>query len=220
MAEAYGDYILRTGGEFGAWENLFNRYFYESRFRDLEAPIVDLGPGRCAFTRQAPDKIIAVDNAPAVVDHYESEGLDIRLGTAYELPFEDASVSGLYSCWLLEHLDNPVGFLTEVRRILRPGGYICLIVPSTESLNRGFYDDYTHIRPFTHASLKQLAEDARFSRHRTRYLFWTRGLRRLIPSLGEDRLLRVLALMDQISQRSGKLVNRQNLVFEAKRSNT
>ncbi len=220
MAEAYGDYILRTGGEFGAWENLFNRYFYESRFRDLEAPIVDLGPGRCAFTRQAPDKIIAVDNAPSVVDHYGSEGLDIRLGSAYELPFEDASVSGLYSCWLLEHLDNPVGFLTEVRRILRPGGYICLIVPSAESLNRGFYDDYTHIRPFTHASLKQLAEDARFSRHRTRYLFWTRGLRRLIPSLGEDRLLRVLALMDQISQRSGKLVNRQNLVFEAKRSNT
>jgi SAM-dependent methyltransferase len=215
MADAYGDYILRTGREIDAWENLFNRYFYESRFRHLEAPIVDLGPGRCAFTRQASDKIISVDNAPAVVDRYKLEGLDIRLGSAYDLPFEDASVSGLYSCWLLEHLADPMGCLTEVRRILRPGGYACLIVPSAESLNRGFYDDYTHLRPFTHASMKQLSQDAGLSRHRTRYLFWTRGLRRLIPSLGEDRLLRVLAVMDGISQRSRKLVNRQNLVFEA-----
>lgn len=215
MADAYGDYILRTGRKIEAWENLFNRYLYESRFRGLEAPIIDLGPGRCAFTRQASDKIIAVDDSFAIVDRYKAEGLDIRLGSAYDLPFEDASVSGLYCCWLLEHLDNPLRCLTEVRRVLRTGGYTCLIVPSAESLSRGFYDDYTHLRPFTHESMRQLAEDAGFSRHRTNYLFWTRGLRRLIPSLGEDSLLSVLAIADRIAQRSRKLVNRYNLVFEA-----
>jgi hypothetical protein len=62
----------------------------------LEAPIVDLGPGRCAFTRQDSNKIVAFDNAPGVVDQYKLEGLDIRLGTAYELPLEDASVSGVF----------------------------------------------------------------------------------------------------------------------------
>jgi SAM-dependent methyltransferase len=112
-------------------------------------------------------------------------------------------------------LDDQLRCLTEVRRILRPGGYACFIVPSVESLTRGFYDDYTHLRPFSHATMKQLAEDARFSRYRSRYLFWTRGLRRLIRSLGEERLLGILATMDRISQRSRKLVNRQNLVFEA-----
>ena len=96
MTDAYGEYLLRTGMEIDAWERLFNRYFYNSRFRGLEAPIVDLGPGRCAFTRQAPDKIVPVDNAPAVVDHYKLEGLDIRLGSAYDLPFAGESVSGLY----------------------------------------------------------------------------------------------------------------------------
>ena len=116
-----------------------------------------------APSRQASDKIIAVDNAPAVVDHYKLEGLDIRLGTAYELPFEDASASGVFSCWLLEHLDDPLRCLTEVKRVLRPGGYACFIVPSVESLNRGFYDDYTHLRPFSQATMKQLAEDARFA---------------------------------------------------------
>ena len=217
VPDPYGDYILRTGGAVDAWENLFNRYFYESRFRELEAPIVDLGPGRCAFTRLSPNRIIAVDTSSSVVARYRMEGLDIRLGSAYDLPFEDESVSGLYSCWLLEHLDDPLRCMTQVRRILRPGGYVCLIVPSADSLIHGFYDDYTHVRPFSHASMKQLAEDAGFSRYRTRYLFWTRGLRRLIPFLGEERLLRVLKTMDGISQRSRRLVNKQNLVFEARR---
>jgi hypothetical protein len=63
--------------------------------------------------------------------------------------------------------------------------------------------------------MKQLAEDAGFSRYRTTFLFWTRGLRRFIPLLGEDRLMRVLATTDRVSQRSCRLVNRRNLVFEA-----
>jgi SAM-dependent methyltransferase len=215
VTDAYGEYILRTGADIEPWETVFNRYLYRSRFRDLEAPIVDLGPGRCAFTRQAPNRIIGVDNAPAVVDRFRSEGLDVRLGSAYDLPFEDATVSGVYSCWLLEHLQEPLRCMIEVRRVLRRGGYACFIVPSVESLDRGFYDDYTHIRPFSHASMRQLAEDARFTKHETRYLFWTRGLRRLIPSLGEDRLLRILATMDRVSQHGSRLVNKQNLVFEA-----
>ena len=215
VTSGYGDYILRTGAEISQWEELFNRYLYESRFRHLERPIVDLGPGRCAFVRQAVEKIIAVDNASSLVDHFSIEGLDIRAGSAYDLPFEDGKVAALYCCWLLEHLDDPLRCLVEVRRVLRPGGYACFVVPSAESLRRGFYDDYTHVRPFTHASMTQLAKDAGFTRHQTHYLFWTRGLRRLVPLVGPSGLLRILAAMDRVSQRSRRLVNRQNLLFEA-----
>jgi len=172
MADAYGDHIYAQAKRSTPGE----RYFYESRFRDLETPIVDLGPGRCTFTRQGLRQDYSVDNSPAVVDRYGSEGLDIRLGSAYDLPFEDASVSGFYCRWLLEHLDNPVRCLTEMRRVLHPGGYACFIISSAESLNRGFYDDYTHVRPSTHASMKQLAEDAGFPRPRTSGALSGRGL--------------------------------------------
>jgi SAM-dependent methyltransferase len=210
--DSYGDYILSTGKTTEAWEALFNRYFFESRFAKYER-IVDLGPGRCAFSRQAPEKIVAVDNAPAIVERYRREGVDIRLGSAYELPFADVSVDAVYSCWLFEHLEDPAAAMVEIARVLRPGGYVCLIVPSEKSLRRGFYNDYTHVRPFTATSMRQLADVARFSRNRTDYLFWTRGLRRLIPVLGEDRMIKILRLSEAALWRL-HIANRLSLVFE------
>jgi hypothetical protein len=208
------DYVLRTGREIEAWENLFNRYFYESRFRGLEAPIIDLGPGRCAFTRQASDKIIAVDDSSAIVDRYKAEGFDIRLGSAYDLPFRTpvcpaSIVVGCLSIWTTRCGASPrcaVSFVLAVTRVSSFLPWSPLAVAFTTT---------TRIYDPSRTTMRQLAEDAGFSRHRTNYLFWTRGLRRLIPSLGEDRLLRVLAIADRIAQRSRKLVNRQNLVFEA-----
>jgi SAM-dependent methyltransferase len=210
--DSYGDYILRTGREIESWEEVFNGYLYESRFKEMER-VVDLGPGRCAFTHQSPQRIIAIDSSPAVVEQYSHEGLDIRLGSAYEIPLADSSVDGLFSCWLLEHLEEPDRCVRETYRILRPGGYACFVVPSAESLRRGFYDDFTHIRPFTPASCHQLAEAGGFDRHSASYLFWTRGLRHFIPSIGMGRVAALIRQLDLYGRRIG-LVNRYNLLFE------
>jgi len=214
MAEddEYGDYILRTGRSVASWQDVFNSYLFNSRFRGMDR-VVDLGPGRCDFTRQSPDTVVAVDNSPSIVERYSSEGLDIRLGSAYEMPFEDGSVDALYSCWLLEHLEEPQTCIRETNRILKDGAYACFVVPSAESLWRGFYDDYTHLRPFTKASCAQLATDGGFETHSASYLFWTRGLRRLIPILGKSRTEEILHQMDVRARKFG-VVNKYNLLFE------
>ncbi|WP_141576700.1 class I SAM-dependent methyltransferase [Actinomadura sp. WMMA1423] len=211
MVDTYGDYILDTGRH-EAWERLFHAYIRRSRFQGRDE-IVEVGPGRCAFTRSAPDRIIAVDNAPALVDHYKKEGLDIRLGSADDLPLEDGSMDALYSCWLLEHLTDPVPALREARRVLRPGGYALFVVPSVRSLTRGFYSDYTHVRPYNAQSLAQVARAAGFERFAVEHLFWTRGLRRLIPLAGERRTMRAVRIGDVVGRRFG-VVNRDNLLFE------
>jgi ubiquinone/menaquinone biosynthesis C-methylase UbiE len=211
MVDTYGTHILDSG-QHGAWERLFNRYMFESRFRDRNE-IIDLGPGRCAFTKLAPERIIAVDNSPAVVDHYKSEGLHIRLGSADNLPFPDSSVDAVYSCWLLEHLSDPVMALRETRRVLRPNGYGLFIVPSVRSLARGFYNDYTHIRPYSPQSLAQVARAASLTNFSSKHLFWTKGLRRLIPLIGDQRMMGLLRLSDSMG-RNVRCVNRDNLMFE------
>jgi SAM-dependent methyltransferase len=211
MSVTYGSHILETGRD-EPWELLFNRYLFESRFR-YYSKIIDLGPGRCAFTRLAPERITAVDNAPAIVDHYKSEGLDIRLGSADNLPFPDCSADAIYSCWLLEHLDDPVRALAETRRVLRPNGYGLFVVPSVRSLTRGFYNDYTHVRPYSPQSLAQVARAAGFPHFSVEHLFWTRGLRRLIPLTGNNRMLKLLRLSDTLG-RGLRCVNRDNLLFE------
>ena len=130
MPEPYGNYILRTGkGLVGEFELILGAHWYRSLFAGMR-PIADVGPGRCWFTKQSPPDIIAVDNSPELVRHYAREGLDIRLGDACRLPFEDGQLQGIFCCWLLDHLPEPVLAFSEFHRVLRPGGFLCVIVPT------------------------------------------------------------------------------------------
>lgn len=210
---SYADYILSTGGELGAWEEVFGRYLYQSRFAGLD-PILDVGPGRCWFTRQAPERIIGLDVEADLVAHYRSLGLRLELGSVTDIPFPEGYFAGVFCCWLFEHLHEPEVALGEVRRTLAPRGYACVIVPSARTVASTFYDDYTHVRPYTERSLIQLAGAAGFGRFQVKPLFWTRGAGRLAARVGGARMVGALRLLDTAGRRVG-LANRDNLVLEA-----
>ncbi len=209
----YGDYILNTGQGLEQWEAAFGAYLYASRFQGRR-PILDIGPGRCWFTKQDPDNVVALDTEPAIVARYQSEGLNIVQGSIYDIPFPDSEFGAVFSCWLLEHLADAENAISEVARVTRPGGYVCLIVPSARSLLRGFYDDYTHVRPYTEVSLRELGRAGGFSSVDVQHLFWTRGSGRTASRIGSRTLSRLFAVSDRTVRRVG-LVNRNNLVFEA-----
>ncbi|MEK7993446.1 MAG: class I SAM-dependent methyltransferase [Planctomycetota bacterium] len=187
------------------------RYIWLSRFSEFHS-VCDLGAGRCTFLSQAPHRIIGIDNSPQVVEHFRSQGFDIRLGDAYAIPLPDAHCHGVFCCWLLEHLESPERCVAEIFRILRPGGYACILVPSTKTLLHGFYDDFTHIRPFTLKSCQWMAAAAGFSTVRARYL-WTRYVR-LAEPFGELIYLRLARFADVYLRRFG-LVNRRTILLEA-----
>jgi len=46
------------------------------------------------------------------------------------IPFADASFDFLFCIEVLEHVPNPYGALTEMHRVLRPGGVLVLSVPN------------------------------------------------------------------------------------------
>ncbi len=72
------------------------------------------------------------------------------------LPFPDNHFDVIYSKSFLEHLREPGSFLEEAYRVLKPGGLLLSMVPDWESQYKIFYDDYTHVRPFTMVSLKNI----------------------------------------------------------------
>jgi len=63
---------------------------------------------------------------------------------------------------VLEHLHNPVFFIREINRVTKKGGTIFLSTPNWSYSYKNFFDDYTHIRPYTKKSLYHIFEDNNF----------------------------------------------------------
>jgi ubiquinone/menaquinone biosynthesis C-methylase UbiE len=209
----YGQYILTTGeGIVGQIEMVWGRFWYESRFQGMQ-PVADVGPGRCWFTRQNPGGIVAIDNAPDLVEHYQAQHLRITLGSAYEMPFPDGYFEGVFCCWLLEHLAEPQRAAAEFHRVLKPGGLCSIVVPTPADM-AAFYADYTHIRPFTATSLRQLAAAAGFARSRSENLPWTPGVRQIHGRFGEQASYRYMLFADRYLRRLG-VRNRDHIVLDA-----
>ena len=81
-----------------------------------------------------------------------------------KIPLKDNCVDFVFSKSVIEHLQNPVNFIQESFRVLKPGGKIIIMTPSWVHNHWGpFYIDYTHVTPFTLPSLKDFLELNNFS---------------------------------------------------------
>jgi len=70
------------------------------------------------------------------------------------LPFDTSSVDVVFTKSVIEHLTDWRWFLQEIHRILRPGGRLVIMTPDWHSQWRMFWDDPTHVHPFTVQGLK------------------------------------------------------------------
>jgi len=70
-------------------------------------------------------------------------GADILCDLNGPWPFPDNSVGVLRAAHIFEHLRDPIHTMNEAYRVLAPGGWLLLEVPSTDG--RGAFQDPTHI---------------------------------------------------------------------------
>ena len=117
----------------------------DGTFLDGKA-VVDLGCGdqyiRKAFEdRGATYRGIDVDECNLEVESFpvENDSQDIAVCLA-----------------LIEHLQDPGHFLAETLRGLKPGGLLWLSTPDIEACGAKFWNDPTHVHPYTRASLRTL----------------------------------------------------------------
>lgn len=57
---------------------------------------------------------------------------------------------------LIEHIEAIHPFMEEVQRILHPEGSVYIRTPDIKKVGFVFYDDFTHIRPFSPMGLNHL----------------------------------------------------------------
>jgi len=90
--------------------------------------------------------------------------LDIRECDLEEdnLPFEDESFDYVYSKSVIEHVYNTQHFVKETHRVLKPGGVTVQLTPDWATDYKIFWDDPTHVKPFTRKGLQNAFKLADF----------------------------------------------------------
>jgi SAM-dependent methyltransferase len=125
--------------------------FVESICREIgkRTPrILDVGCGTGANLQMLSQFGVAegVDISSEALDFCRARGLSkVRQGAAESLPYEDASFDLVTGLDVVEHLDNDVAGLREMRRVLRPRGRALLFVPAFMFL-WGVQDDISRHR--------------------------------------------------------------------------
>ena len=111
-----------------------------------------------------------VDISEDALAFCRARGLDrVKLGAAEELPYEDGTFDLVTALDVVEHMDDDVAGLKEMRRVLRPGGRVLLFVPTFMFL-WGLQDDVSHHRRrYRLPELRRALEQAGFEVERSTY---------------------------------------------------
>lgn len=117
-------------------------------------------------------RMAAIDSDPALIGALRAktgaEQLDLRHGDATAMPFPDASFDGVLLIEVIEHVSGTDDLLAEISRVLKPGGRLCIGVPTayTERLYWRLHPEYarnaTHVTIFSLDRLRRHLDRAGF----------------------------------------------------------
>ena len=101
--------------------------------------LLDVGCGPATITADlaehvAPGRVVGLDAAPGALEAARatlaerglSGQVELTTGDVMALPFDDDSFDVVHAHQVLQHLGDPVGALTEMRRVARPGGIVAV----------------------------------------------------------------------------------------------
>ena len=125
---------------------------------------LDLVKGYCAET-------IAIEPAQFYHDALTSKG---HIGFSYctEVSSEWVGKIDLATCFdVIEHVENPLEFLQDIRKVLKPGGKLLVSTPNAEDIllellpqeYRSFFYRLVHTWYFNNQSFEHLAKEAGYS---------------------------------------------------------
>lgn len=163
------------------------------RVTDRRPRILDVGCGTGAnlIMLSKHGDAEGVDVSEDALAFCRERGLDkVRLGAGEELPYEDATFDLVTALDVVEHMDDDLAGLSEMRRVLRPGGRVLLFVPTFMFL-WGVQDEVSnHRRRYRLPQLQRVLEQAGFEIERMTYA----NITFFLPILAIRKLMRLTGM--------------------------
>ena len=171
------DYELQTHeAEDRHWWYRGRRTVLERVLADLRLPararILDAGCGSgrnmIEFARHGTVTGIELSDTSVALARERGAG-EVVEGSVLEMPFDADAFDLAASLDVIEHLQDDLQALRELRRVVAPGGSLLVTVPAYQWLWSGHDEINHHFRRYTRRSLQQVGEQAGWHQVRTTY---------------------------------------------------
>ncbi len=108
--------------------------------------VLDLGSGDRFLKKEFEERAI-------VYKDYDINDIDFEVDKFKD---EDNKFDLIVSLAVIEHIENPSLFLSECKRVLKSKSCIYLSTPNWKYSRDTFWNDPTHVKPYSEASLKDI----------------------------------------------------------------
>lgn len=136
-------------------DHLYDRFIKPNLQEGKEYKVLDIGccTGKALknFNRRGDLKLYGIDIRDEKEEGFVFKECDIE---SEAIPFPDNTFDFIYSKSVLEHVKNTDNFVNEALRVLKPNGVFVGICPDWNSQYKNYWDDYTHVKPFTRKGLR------------------------------------------------------------------
>jgi ubiquinone/menaquinone biosynthesis C-methylase UbiE len=148
------------------------KIFLKKRFNSKKITILDAGCGtgsNIIFFNQF-GKTYGIDISPIATKFCKKRGIkNITTCDVSKLPYKD-SYFDLVSCMdVLEHIEDEKKAISEIYRVLKPGGYVLLTVPALSFVFSKHDKAQGHFRRYSKKYLREILTSVGFVEDRTTY---------------------------------------------------
>ena len=123
---------------------------------------VGCGPGGTTKSYSGANHVLGVDASDESTRLARGRGLEVALMDATHLATRAQSWDAIVALDLIEHVDDDVAALREMREALRPGGTLVATVPAYQFLWSSHDEAVGHRRRYTKGQLERVAREAGF----------------------------------------------------------
>jgi SAM-dependent methyltransferase len=145
--------------------------------------VIDIGCGQSQF------RDLVARHRTCGIDFFPYPGANVVADLSRPLPFGPESCDAAVLSNVLEHIYEPRALLAETARILRPGGWMFVVVPFFIKIHQPPYDFFR----YTNFALERLCQDAGFAEIRVD------PIGNLLGTFALDRTVRERILRREVS---------------------